>query len=170
MTKKLRMNDKGVALVTALVMSVAIMVMVVGALYFISRSTALSGAGKRYATAAEAADGAVEAAKDAINIAMWGGAPSGSLYTNSACFATTLTTDNSTCAATINLPGTVGGNYTAGITVTRLYSVDIPGGRLEFARSASGTPSRAVYFRITSRVTGPNNTSAENAALYRFTG
>lgn len=166
MSMRPRMNEKGVALVTALLMSVAIMAMVVGVLYMINQSTAMSGAGKRYATAAEAADGAVELAKDAINMTMWNDTPA----LSNSCFQTALMENNTPCVTEATLLSTAGGEYNATITIVRLFSIDIPGGRLEFARSTGGAPSRAVYFRITAKVAGPNNTSAENSALYRFAG
>lgn len=170
MNMRLRTNERGVALVTALLMSVVIMVMAAGVLYLIIQSTSLSGGGKKYATAAEAADGAVQMAKDTINQVMWGGTPATVLAVTSGTLVDAMTQNSASCTLTGNLPGTGNVNYAATVVITRLYTITIPGGRIEFARSAGGTPSQAVYYRITTKVTGPNNTSAENAALYRFTG
>lgn len=163
-------NEKGIALVIALLMSVAIMALAAGVLYFITQATGMSGAGKRYATASEAADGAVNVIKDTINLTMWGEPPAAGLFPGVNCLSTAILTEGSLCTTTITLPGTVGGSYTATITLLRLYSVALPGGRLEFARSAGGLSSTAIFYRINSTVTGPNNTRAENSALYRFAG
>ncbi|MBI5874448.1 MAG: hypothetical protein HZB81_01130 [Deltaproteobacteria bacterium] len=171
------MNDKGVALIIALLMSVAIMAMVAGVLYFLNQSTSMSGAGKRYATAAEAADGAVNVMKDSINLIMWGESilalpiQTGNCSAQTYDLAYAVLNNNAACTTTINLLSTaLGGNYTATVTVTRLYSITLPGGRLEFARSAGGVSSTAIFYRITTSVTGPDNSVAENSALYRFTG
>jgi uncharacterized protein (UPF0333 family) len=167
--EKIFSNEKGIALLTSLLLSLGVMIMVLGVMYFITQSTTMSGAGKRYATASEAADGAVEAAKDDINQAMWGNTAA-TMFNGSVCFASAMTSNDSPCTSSVTLPGTGGGNFNASITVVRLYSVAIPGGRLEFARSNGGAPSMAVYFRITATVTGSGNSKAENSVLYRFTG
>lgn len=168
-------NNNGVALLIALLMSVAIMALVAGALYFITQSTTMSGAGKRYATAAEASDGAVEVMKNSIYLVFHGNAAPNVFTDPGNCLTNAIQQctgqdpcQGSLCTVTINLPGTVGG-YTATVTVQRLYTVAIPGGRLEFAKSAGGAPSTAIFYRITTSVTGPDNTTADNAALYRLT-
>lgn len=169
MMRKILKSENGIALLTSLLLSLGVMIMILGILYFITQSTTMSGAGKRYATASEAADGAVEAAKDDINQAMWGNATA-SMFQGSSCFATAMVTNNSPCTSSITLPGTGSANFNASVTVVRLYNVAIPGGRLEFARSNGGAPSMAIYFRITTTVTGSNNSKAQNSVLYRFTG
>lgn len=165
-------TQKGVALIVALLMSVAIMALAAGVLYFLTQSTTMSGAGKRYATAAEAADGAVNVVKDSINLIMWGEAITALTGNCSEGYALSnaVLNNNTTCSTAIDLPAPLGGSYTANVTVTRLYSVTLPGGRLEFARSAGGVSSNAIFYRITATVTGPDNSVAENSALYRFTG
>lgn len=171
-------TQKGVALIVALLMSVAIMALAAGVLYFLTQSTTMSGAGKRYATAAEAADGAVNVMKDSINLIMWGEAITALPIATGNCSAQTydisyaVLNNNATCVTTINLPSSLGGSYTANVTVTRLYSVTLPGGRLEFARSTGGVSSTAIFYRITATVTGTgsDNSVAEDSALYRFTG
>lgn len=168
-SKTLLSNQEGIALVTAVIMSVVIMVMMLGALYLVMQSIGLSGAGKRYATASEAADGAIEAAKDDINQAMWGNT-STTMFQGCSCFTDAIINDNTPCTNNKTLLGTGSTSYSARITIERLYSIVIPGSTIQFPPSASGAPSRAVYYRITSRVTGPNNTSAENSVLYRYTG
>lgn len=165
-------NEKGIALIFALLMSMAIMAMVTGVLYFIDQSTVMSGAGKRYATASEAADGAVNVIKDTINQTFWGEPPAAGLFPTGNCLASAILGEISSCSnVTFNLPSAMGGTYTATVTVERLYSASLPGGRLEFSRSAGGLASSAIFFRITTKVTDTNtNTTAENAALYRFAG
>ena len=164
-------NQKGVALVTALIMSFAIMVMATGILFFINVSTNMSGAGKRYATAAEASDGAVDLIKDTINMTLWGEPPASGKFPDIPCLTNAITTEGSSCTTTITLPSALsGGGYTANITIKRLYSVTMPGGRIEFARSAGGASSTAIFFRVTTLVTGPDSASAENSVLYRFAG
>lgn len=162
-------NDKGIALITSLLMSMVIMVMVTGVLYFITQSTKMSGAGKRYATADEAAVGAVNVMKDTINLTLWGDtvAP---LFPSGNCISAAILTQNNPCQTTLNLPAALGGNFTATVTLNRLFTRALPGGRLEFSRSASGAPSTAIFFRITTKVTGPNSATAENSMLYRFAG
>lgn len=168
-----RLNNKGVALVMALIIGLAVLVIATGIIYFIIQSTIMSGAGKRYTTASEAADGAVEVMKDAINLILMGESI-GSLLNNNCDEGYTLVdavlTENLPCTTTLNLSGTaLFTDYNATITVMRLYSATIPGGRLEFARAGGGAPTTGVYFRINTVVTGPGGTTAESSALYRYT-
>lgn len=166
-----KLNEKGVALVLALVMSVLVMAMITGLLYSLSQSTSMSAAGKRYATADEAANGAVNVMKDTINLTLWGEAIA-PVFGDTSCLANAILDESSPpCSTTVQLPGIGGGGgYTANVTIQRLYTVTLPGGRLEFARSASGAAGTAIFFRISTRVTGPDNTNAEASALYRFAG
>ena len=174
MNKNVLANQRGIALVMALLVSVAIMALITGTLLMINRSTQVSGAGKVYNNAEEAADGAVNILKDSINLAMWGEpitdrvSDSCSSGTVATLTAATLV-DGSTCVTSIDLPGTMD-NYTATVTLERLYSVIPPGSRLEFSRATGGASSAMIFFRITTRVVGPNNTTAENSVLYRFAG
>lgn len=165
-SKKYEMNERGAALIIAILISAVIFIMVMGVLYFTEQSTVMSGSVKRYATAEGAADGAIELVKDTINLTMLGEPVTSKLVAN--CTTNGVINQNAPCTGTITLPGTMG-NYTATVTFERLYQKDLPGGRLEFARSA-GVPSSAVFYRITTIVTGPDNTRAENSALYRYTG
>jgi hypothetical protein len=173
--KKLR-EEKGVALVIALIVSVAIMAMVTGMLYMIGQSTAMSGAGKSYATAEEAADGSVNILKDAVNMTLWGEALPDGTYADSggnedkACVSNAILNPGTVCTTTVVLPGAIGSPFTATVTVERLFTISLPGSRLEFARAASGVASSAIFFRITSSVTGPGGSTAENSVLYRFAG
>ncbi len=71
-------TKNGVALVAALVITLAVAVLTIGTLYVVTQSTAMSGAGKRYATASEAADGSIEVMKAAIQL-LANGEPAASL-------------------------------------------------------------------------------------------
>jgi hypothetical protein len=179
MKRNIFTNQRGIALVMALLVSAAIMAMILGTLLIINRSTQISGAGKAYNTAEEAADGAVNILKDAVNLAMWGEPmasvfPSAGACSSGSSVATldaAALLDGSLCITTINLAGTaLDTTYTATVTLERLYSVIPPGSRLEFARSAGGASGAMIFFRITTKVVGPNNTTAENSVLYRFAG
>lgn len=169
-----RHPEHGVALVTALIITAVVFMLIMSALYMISSSTVVSGAGKRYATAAEAADGAVEVMKEAINLFMYGEPVSAlPLQEDTTGDLTTAILQSGAANArtvTLNLPSTTWlQRYTARITVENLYTKSLPGGRIEFGRSAGGAGSTAVYFRIATVVEGPDNTKAETTALYRFT-
>lgn len=172
-------NQRGIALITALLVSAAIMAMIMGTLLLIDRSTQISGAGRAYSTAEEAADGAVNIMKDAVNLAMWGEPLAAVFPNNGDCASGTEATldaavlvDNSVCVTSIDLTGTaLGTRYTATVTLERLYSVIPPGARMEFARASGGTSSALIFFRITTKVVESNSgTTAENSVLYRFAG
>lgn len=169
-------NSKGVALVMALIITLVIFLLVGSVMFFLNQSSTMSGVGKRYSTASEAADGAVNVVKDTINLVMWGDPVSSIFPGGGACsgqsyvLSEALLSENMPCTTSITLPAAMTGSYTATVTVVRLYSVTLPGGRLEFARTAGGVASTAVFYRITTMVRGTDNTSAENSALYRFTG
>jgi hypothetical protein len=82
MMKKKLANENGIALITALLISVAIMALVLGVLYFIMQSTSMSGAGN--AVPAAAADG--QKLKDSINMTMWG-EPIANVFRQLSCHA-----------------------------------------------------------------------------------
>ncbi len=166
--KQLR-NEKGIALMTALLMSLVIMLIVLGTHFFTIQSTKISGLGKAYATADEAAAGAVDIVKDSINSAFNAGGIS-ALFPSENNFTTALYTTGTVCNTSISLPSSLGGQFTATISMERLFSRGMPGSRLEFSRAAGGAPGTAIYFRITARVDGPNDTRAENSVFYRFAG
>jgi Tfp pilus assembly protein PilX len=165
-------TDRGVALVAALVITLAVSVLVIGTLYVVTQSTMMSGAGKRYATASEAADGSIEVMKASIRL-IASGEPVTSLPivdADPACLAdAVLSRDNQPCATTLTLPGNdLFVSYSAKITLTRLYVSALPGNRLEFPRSGGGPSSTAIYYRINAIVTGPGGARAETTALYRY--
>lgn len=165
-------DENGIALVSALLVSLAIMLLVMSSLYFVTQATNMSGAGKRYSTASEAADGAVEVMKDAVNLIL-SGEPVSNLPVKDAtppCLIDTiLFNENADCTAALTLPGTgFFDDYKAWMTVTRLYTISLPGSRTEFARAGGGAPTTAIYFRISTVVTGAGSTRAETTALYRY--
>jgi hypothetical protein len=165
-------DESGIALVSALLVSLSVMLLVMSTLYFVTQATNMSGAGKRYATASEAADGAVEVMKDAVNLIL-AGEPVSSLPVKDAmppCLADSiLFNENVDCSTTLTLPGSgLFDDYKAGMTVTRLYTASLPGSRTEFARAGGGAPTTAIYFRISTVVTGAGSTRAETTALYRY--
>lgn len=160
-------NERGIALITALLISVVIMLIASSTLYFITQSTIMSGAGKRYATADEAANGALEVAKKSIGLGLVGD-PLPSVIQSGAAFTTAIKTVGVPGIASFNLPATTGGNYTVTMTVTMLYSLELPGARIEFAAAKNAPPAKATYFKIDLRVASPKNEVAEITALYRY--
>jgi hypothetical protein len=164
-------TNNGVALVAALMISLSVMLLIVSTLYFVLHSTSISGAGKRYATASEAADGAVEVMKDTINLIIMGEPVSSLPIVDSSppCLVDSVLNERTSCTTTLTLPGSsLFNDYNAQITVMRLYVSWLPGSRLEFARAGGGAPTTAVYFRINTIVKGPGSTRAETSALYRY--
>jgi len=164
-------NQSGIALLMALIITVVVFLMVGSTMYMITQSTSISGAGKRYATASEAADGSVEVMKDAINLLLYGEPVTNLPLGNTGNLVNAITELNQPTTVSINLPASAFfSKYTASITVERLAVRALPGGRLEFARSAGGAGGTAIFYRISTVVTGPGNTKAETTALYRFVG
>jgi hypothetical protein len=164
-------SQKGIALVMALIMSLAIMAMAGGVLFFVTQSTLLSGAGKRYSTASEAADGGVNFMKDMINKTMRGDVqPSDSatwdmVDATPACLTDAILSNTTWNVGNLCRPTITFGNFTANVTLTQLYKIGI--GTVEFA-SSTGTGGVATFYKITVAVTGPDNASAEDSVLYRY--
>jgi hypothetical protein len=160
-------RNEGIALVIALIISLVVMFLIISTVYFVTLSTSMSGAGKRYSTVAEAADGAVEVMKDAVNL-MMAGEPVSSLPIADSmppCLVEAVIEGTKSCTVDLVLPGAdLFTAYKAGITVTRLYSMDAPGTSIDFLNK-KGT---AVYYRINTIVTGPAGTRAETSVLYRY--
>ena len=130
MIRAARPSERGIALVLALLMSLMIMALAASVLYVVAQSTRLSGATKRFATAAEAADGAVQAAKDAINQINWGQSATTTAFGSDGCLTAEIITGTGVpCSKTLTLPTATIGAFAATVTVERLYASDIPGGR-----------------------------------------
>lgn len=173
--RRLLGNQRGVALVVALLISAIILATAMGVLFFVGESSKISGAGRGYATAAEAADGAIHLMRDTVDQVMWGEPVDPTYITDSGgCLGSALLAEGTACTVTLNLPGVTGTNFEAEVTVERLYSQTMPGSRLEFAKGAGGSGGTAIFFRIKTKVegksSGPENTTSEISALYRFVG
>ena len=100
-------TNEGIALVIALIISLVVMFLIISTVYFVTLSTSMSGAGKRYATVSEAADGAVEVMKDAINL-MMAGEPVTSLPiadSEPPCLIDSIIEGTTKCTAALVLPG-----------------------------------------------------------------
>ncbi len=167
-------NIEGVALIMALIVTLLVFLLVMSTLYVITQSTGISGAGKRYATASEAADGAAEVVKEGIR-KVWQKEPLPSILIDT-CFGQTYNfksaaeTKNTPCITTMTLPSTIISKYSATVSVEYLFTLGQAGMRITFPpKSVGGFSGVATYYRITTVVAGPNNTSAENSVLYRYT-
>ncbi|MFZ3137709.1 MAG: hypothetical protein WA126_10015 [Thermodesulfovibrionales bacterium] len=164
-------EERGVALVAALMISLSVMLLIVSTVYFVLHSTSISGAGKRYATASEAADGAVEVMKDSIHPIIMAEPVSSLPIVDSSppCLVDSVLSEGTSCTTTLTLPGSsLFSDYNAQITVMRLYTSSLPGSRLDFPLAGGGAPTTAVYFRINTLVKGPGGARAETSALYRY--
>ncbi len=164
-------NQKGIALVLALVITMIVMIMIVSTMYVINRSTSMSGAGKRYQTASAASDGAVEVMKDSIGLLINGEPESVLPFTiaTPGSLVNSILNVGSPVTVTLTLPGTdLSTNYPTSITIERVFTKSIPGSRIQFPPSSGGAGGEGVYYRINTVVTGPNNARAETTALYRY--
>lgn len=164
-------NQKGFALVTAIIISVAVFVMIIGMLYFVTKSTTMSGLGKQYATACEAADGAAEILKDGIvNLTQL---PSGmpSTCNEGYSFNLAATTFSKPCTMNLTLPGVLGTTYQVLVTVTMTGYKVSSGYRIEFPPKpyAGGGNGIIDTYKFAIQVVGggSNNTKCENSVLYR---
>ncbi|NWF97759.1 MAG: hypothetical protein HXY52_02325 [Nitrospirae bacterium] len=160
------LNENGIALVTALIISLVVMLLISGTIYFLVISTGIAGAGKRYSTAEEAADGAVQLMENAINLVMLGDRIEDLPFSDhSSCLVKSVIEGNKDCTVTLILPGIeIFKPYHADITVRRLYSIQSPGSDLDFAKSKGSS----VFYRINTVVAGPDATRAETTVLYRY--
>ncbi len=159
-------NKNGIALVTALVISLVVMLLISGTIYFLIISTGIAGAGKRYSTAEEAADGAVQVMKDVINLLMIGDKIEGMpISDSSSCLVKSIIVGDKECTVSLRLPGTeIFKSYHADITVKRLYSIQSPGSDLDFTKNKGSS----VFYKINTIVTGPDTAKAETTVLYRY--
>jgi len=165
--------ERGIALVLALMMSLAIMAMAAGVLYVVNQSTQISGAGRNYSTASEAADGAVNLVKDIINLTLRVDPDLDNLLAevvekdpNNPCMVEAVINNDTwneanPCKVTLDM----GNDFIANVSLTHLYKLGL--GTLEFA-SSTGTGTSAAFYKISVQVTGPNNASADSSMLYRF--
>jgi hypothetical protein len=167
----------GVALVTALIITTVVFLLIMSTLYVITMSTNISGAGKRYATCSEAADGGVEVMKEVINLTMFGDPISSLDISGTTSGTTTLTdvimgfgTSTSIDTLTITLPSTgLLSRFSLNVTLERLYDIISPGGTPRFPPEVGGGGgSHGIYYRISTTCEGPNNTKAETTVVYRY--
>jgi Tfp pilus assembly protein PilX len=176
-------NDRGIALVMALIITLLVFLLVASTMYVVTQSMKMSGTQKYYKTACEASDGAVEIMKDAINAfssASVVNVPS--LLSSSSCLQGAVIAGGPPCKITFNLPSSMSATFDASVTVTRLYATAMPGGTLEFASSRSFGGKTAIYYRIQTNVFGPkvsdgfggftqqpNSSACENSVVFRQT-
>lgn len=164
-------TERGVALIMALTITLVVFMLIMSTAYVTTTSTRISGAGKRYATASEAADGAVEVMKEAIHLALYGEPIIDFPFTNATGLEQALSQNNAPATMTLNLSGTsLFQNYSAEIVLERLAQQTLPGSGAGFAMPAGGSGGTAVYYKINAVVIGPNNSKAETTAVYRFAG
>lgn len=163
---KLFFNRSGIALVTALIISLVVMLLVSSTIYFLIISTGLSGANKRYSTAEEAADGAVQVMEETINLLMLGEKIDAlPISDKSSCLVKSIVEGNNDCTVYLILPGSsFFDTYNAEIKVKRLFSVQSPGTDLDFTKSKGSS----VFYRINTIVSGSDTTKAETSVLYRY--
>lgn len=165
-------NQKGVALVFALVITAAVLVTALGVLYFIDQATGMSGAGKRYKTAAEVSDGVVDISKHVINRVSAGDPVPDGIFdpANIACIEEAIAGMRESCNdVQVMLPGLVGTQFRAELSLEILFEGALAEARIQFPPVAGGAPGVGVFHRVRTRVRdGRNNTVTENAAVYRY--
>jgi hypothetical protein len=164
-------NQTGFALVTAIIISFAVFSLIIGILYFATKSTTMSGAGKRYATACEAADGAIEMMKDGVMHS--DSLPPGFPTTCNESYAFSYAVGIPSTACTMNiasLQGTVlGTSYQATAKIYMAATYMVPGWKIDFPPTGSaGMSGMAKIYRINMKVTGANNAGCENSVLFRY--
>jgi Tfp pilus assembly protein PilX len=168
-------RESGVALVVALIVVTVVLLLVVSTMYVVTSSTTMSGVGKKYATASEAADGGVMLTEEAITVirelrpdnlpTLIPGTCNGQTYT----LKDTVGTVNLLCEYNITLPGTLGNAYDTTIKLQLLGGIGTAGSRIEFPpRYTAGMSGVAYFYKIDVIVRNKaDNTTAENSVLYR---
>lgn len=163
-------TERGIALVLALIITTVVFLLSASTLYVITQGTGISG--PVYKTCWSAADGSVKILVDAIENKFYG-QPISAVFTNQNAFNTCLDagvlSGGAACQDTIILPGAMG-SYQANVSVTRLFYKIIPGsaGGIEKTKGPKeSTVGSGIFFRVVTTVRGPNNTSCENAVVYR---
>ena len=163
-------SNSGVALLMALIITVIVFLMIVSTLYLVTQGTMISGSRRSYDTACKASDGAVELTKDAIERTFSNDTlPGPNLFSTAftSCLGANVYINNTSCTEqNFTMPASMGGTYTATIAVTRIAARVMTGGSIEFPPKAFGK-NIAIFFKITSMVTGANGLSCEDAVVYR---
>lgn len=144
-------NEKGIALVTALLLTLIGLAIILAAVYFVMQGTKASGFQKRYATAFEASNGGVEIMTKEIITKTIGGTVLSSLGTyggvlaanvTDACFTTKMTTaTNSWGACNSSLDPTASPDITLTLNGT------------------GGSANFVVYTKVVDTVVGNTDTS-----------
>ena len=150
-------GEKGIALVTALLLTLIGLAIILAAIYFVMQGTKVSGFQKRYATALEASNGGVEIMTKEIIGKTIGGAGLSTLGTyggmllasvNDTCFTakmTTATNSWSASAACNNVSLSFDPTVSPDITLT--------------LNGAGGSANFSVYTKVVDTVIGNSETS-----------
>ncbi|MGD0282732.1 MAG: hypothetical protein ABSB95_10255 [Dissulfurispiraceae bacterium] len=145
-------NQKGIALVTALLLTLIGLAIILAAVYFVTQGTKMSGFQKKYATALEASHGGVEIITKEIIPKTIGGTALSSLGTFSsmlsenttdACFTAKLTTATNSWGASCS--STLDPTNNPDITLT--------------LNGVGSQPNLTVYAKIVDTVPGNSDTS-----------
>ncbi len=164
--RRARPGERGVALLTALIITLVVFLLVGSVWYATMRATRMSS--PIYADACAAADGAIQLTKDAINQAVVG-EPAPSIFTGAfaGCLQNNIFTVNSTCTSQLTLAGASSmSDFTANVTLTPIFQGGVRLATKRFPPVPIGN-TNAVFYRIVTVVTGPGNTRCENAVVYR---
>ena len=167
-------NQRGAAMVLALLVSAAVLAVSVGVMEMSDRSTEISGAGKGYRTVDEAADGSINVIQDTIHYRINGEPMPQNLIVDNLdgtgnCFDQAIIVANQACNVRLKLPSTLGGHFTANVQVEKLDSQIKEGGRIEFPPSNTGAGNNLVtFYRISATAVGPKNVRAEKTVFYRL--
>ncbi|MEO0228302.1 MAG: hypothetical protein ABIL70_09670 [candidate division WOR-3 bacterium] len=189
----MRINDHGIALVTAMILALIAMAIAVATIYMILQSTEVSGIKKRYTTALGASKGAAEGT--ALLISLYGSIPSDmtgiTTISNASCFETKLmerkvnwgscdtgsTVSNTSYDIKFVFDAKDGGKYDAyGKIVDTIPGNTLVGESLEVKGVVSGSqsgyiknPTTVPYMyklEIRSEKTGNPQDSSDISALY----
>lgn len=168
-------GQDGIALVMALIITLVAFLVVASTLYLVSRSVTMSGAGKTYATADEAADGTLDLLKEYINAVNFAEDDLPNIFTSPNCqegipiSQAIISFDISPCTLTLDLPAVVGASYTANVTLQRMGLGSREGNPIFPEKKVGRGGGVPILYRILvhveNRATGA---SAENVAVYRF--
>ncbi|HDM89956.1 MAG: hypothetical protein DRQ06_00730 [Candidatus Hydrothermota bacterium] len=141
-------NDRGIALITVLILLAAAMLVGIYAIYMTTKGLEITGGVRRYSNALEAAQAGVDLGVAEIEKSfVEGGDPS----------------DQETDL----------GSYHVKVEIKRLFAAHVTGGAVEFAAGYEGLGKgsagggTAVYYRIISTARGPRSSRVQIEALYR---
>lgn len=171
--KSTDLSQRGVALVMALIVTLVAFLLIASVIYMTTQSVSMSGAGKRYATAQQAADGAAELLKEltlyamnkeTINDVNIGGPGLDDLHKVSK----NLNGATITRSIDITLPGTgLLSSFKATGTVEYTGDGVYEGSTVRFPPEYGVSSGTFANFRISTFVEGPENTRGETVVYYR---